>query len=225
MEIFNSKQLETQVRTQLQSSCVLLRALIYLYFCCWNKTMTKSILGKKGVLFVCLFVCLFFNLQVTVHQGRKPRQEPEDRNWSRDYGERLLIDSFLVICSACFLVQPNTIYSGVVPHTVGWIFSQKSLIKKMPHRSLFPGKLTSIFPQGSSCDHLVGRKLKCGGLRVWRQWTSAHSPRDVCSTWYSRVGLYWVLCQLISLACYHVSVLYLSTFCIPKSPGSASFTK
>lgn len=146
--------------------------------------MTRNNFGEARC-FVCLLFIYRLQSIMEESQGRNLKTGTEAETMEKGY--------YLSI--ACFLIRSKPTYQGVVPHTVGWIFSKQSSIKKMPHRSPFQGdpdfvpnwqKVTSIFLHETTLweeSSSLGERVK----------TSAHSPRDFCSTWYSKVGLYWLL--------------------------------
>ena len=70
--------------------------------------------------------------------------QSQDRNlsragtWRQDLMQRpwrgLLPGLLIMICSVCSLTQPRTTSLGMQPHTMAWVLTHQSLIKKMSYR-------------------------------------------------------------------------------------------
>jgi hypothetical protein len=97
-----------------------------LLFCCCDKILTKTYLGKIQ------FIRLTSYVVITViegRQGRNARQKPGGSNWSRRHGGVLLTALLSLSCLSIFLTQTRPSTPGMAPSTVGRVFPHQSLIK------------------------------------------------------------------------------------------------
>jgi hypothetical protein len=92
-----------------------------------------------------------------VRTGTQTGQGPGGRSWCRGHRGVLLTGLLLVVCSACFLIEPRTTISEVSPPTAAGPFPHQLLIKKIPCRliCLHPRhmELGSLLSDGFSFCH------------------------------------------------------------------------
>jgi hypothetical protein len=92
--------------------------------------MTKRKLGRKGIMWLTLPHHFFSLKEVRAGTGIRAgtwRQELMQRPW-----RALLTGLFLMACSTCFLIEPNTTGPGMIPPTIDWALPQKLVKKGLP---------------------------------------------------------------------------------------------
>lgn len=100
-------------------------------------------------------------------QGRKSRQEPGGRNWSRGHKEVLLSSLLSLMISACLFQQHRTTCPSVVLGTMNRTPLHQSSIKKKKTELLLQVNLVGEF---SLLRFLLPKSIKLSGMLLFLLW-------------------------------------------------------
>ena len=84
------------------------------FYSCTN-IMTKKQVREERIYLAYISMLLF----ITNRSQDWNSSRSESRSWCRSHGEMFLTGWLLLACSACFLIEPRTISSGMAPPTMG----------------------------------------------------------------------------------------------------------